>query len=308
MDIVVCIKRVPATDTAIKIAADGKSIDPTGVQFELNAYDEFALEQGLRIKEQLGAGSVTVVTIGPKDCKKQLDDALARGADKAVLLTTDKWVHDSWSCAHALVRWIKTQKCDLVLCGKQAVDADNNQLPPRLAAMLGFGCVTEVSKLTLDGTTFTAERDIEGGREVLTCKSPAVLSCNKGLNEPRYANLKGIMAAKKKPYEEVAAQLDEPAMAVTQMSLPPARWSAWQNGSSMSAVASSPAAPDAGCSEVGRCRCRRVASRAARSPRLAQWAPSRCMCWPASFGSGCQPLPFRSALPSSSLIAQAKPI
>lgn len=223
MDIVVCIKRVPATDTAIKIAADGKSFDTQGVQFELNAYDEFALEQALRIKEQLNAGSVTVVTLGPKDAQKELRDALARGADRAVLLTTDAWVHDSWSCAHALVRWLKTQKCDLVLCGKQAVDADNNQLPPRLAAMLGFGCVTEVAKLTLAGTTFTAERDIEGAREVVECKSPAVLSCNKGLNEPRYANLKGIMAAKKKPFEEVAAQLDAPAMAVTSMSLPPAR-------------------------------------------------------------------------------------
>src|SRR5580765_3713215 len=91
MEIVVCIKRVPTTDTAIKIAADGRSIDTQGVQFELNAYDEFALEQALRIKEQLNAGSVTVVTLGPKEAQKELRDALARGADKAVLLVTDKW-------------------------------------------------------------------------------------------------------------------------------------------------------------------------------------------------------------------------
>ena len=108
MDIVVCIKRVPATDTAIKIAADGKSIDPAGVQFELNAYDEFALEQALRTKEQLGAGSVTVVTIGSKDAKKELQDALARGADKAVLLTTDQWQYDGTSTAEALAAWIQT--------------------------------------------------------------------------------------------------------------------------------------------------------------------------------------------------------
>jgi electron transfer flavoprotein beta subunit len=223
MDIVVCIKRVPATDTAIKIAADGKSFDTTGVQFELNAYDEYALEQALRFKEQKGAGSVTVVTLGPKDAQKELRDALARGADRAVLLVTDKWVHDSWACAQALVRWLKTQKCDLVLCGRQAVDADNNQLPPRLAAMLGFGCVTEVVKVALEGDKLTAERDIEGAREALECKLPAVISCQKGLNEPRYANLKGIMAAKKKPFEEVATQLDEPAMAITSMQLPPGR-------------------------------------------------------------------------------------
>ena len=223
MDIVVCIKRVPATDTAIKIAADGKSIDPTGVTFELNAYDEFALEQALRIKEQLGAGSVTVVTIGPKDTKKQLDDALARGADKAVLLSTTEWMSDGTQTAAALAAWIKTVPCNLVLCGRQAVDSDNNQLPANLAARLGFACVTEVTKLVLENGVFTAERDIEGAREVVTCKTPAVVSCNKGLNEPRYANLKGIMAAKKKPFVEQPAQLGARGVEVVSLTLPAAR-------------------------------------------------------------------------------------
>jgi len=223
MDIVVCIKRVPATDAAIKIAADGKSIDTAGVQFELNAYDEFALEQALRIKEQLGAGSVTVVTIGPKEAQKELRDTLARGADKAVLLTTDKWVYDPSSTAQALATWIKTVPCQLVLCGRTAVDSDNNQLPANLATRLGFACVTEVSKLVLENGKFTAERDIEGGREIVTCGTPAVISCQKGLNEPRYANLKGIMAAKKKPFEEKAAELQAPAVEIVAMTLPPAR-------------------------------------------------------------------------------------
>ncbi|MEZ6038070.1 MAG: electron transfer flavoprotein subunit beta/FixA family protein [Planctomycetota bacterium] len=223
MDIVVCIKRVPATDTAIKIAADGKSIDTAGVSFEMNAYDEFALEQALRIKEQLGAGSVTVVTIGPKDAQKELRDALARGADKAVLLTTDQWVCDGAATAAALAKWISANSCQLVLCGKQAVDSDNNQLPANLAARLGFGCVTEVTKLELADGTFTAERDIEGAREVVTCKTPAVISCNKGLNEPRYANLKGIMAAKKKPLEESAAELPAAAMEIVSLELPAPR-------------------------------------------------------------------------------------
>ncbi len=223
MDIVVCIKRVPTTDTAIKIAADGKSIDTAGVQFELNAYDEFALEQALRIKEQLGAGSVTVVTLGPKEAKKQLDDALARGADKAVLLATTEWMYDGASTAQALAAWIKTVPCNLVLCGRQAVDSDNNQLPANLAARLGFACVTEVSKLTLADGVFTAERDIEGAREIVTCKTPAVLSCHKGLNEPRYANLKGIMAAKKKPFVEQPAQVGARAIEIVGLALPPAR-------------------------------------------------------------------------------------
>ena len=223
MDIVVCIKRVPATDAAIKIAADGKSIDPAGVSFELNAYDEFALEQALRIKEQLGAGSVTVVTIGSKDAQKELRDTLARGADKAVLLTTDQWVHDGATTASALAEWIKTVPCQLVLCGRQAVDSDNNQMAGNLAARLGFACVTEAIKLTLDNGTFTAERDIEGAREVVTCKTPAVISCQKGLNEPRFANLKGIMAAKKKPFEDKPAALGAPALEIVSLTPPPAR-------------------------------------------------------------------------------------
>ncbi|MEO6595999.1 MAG: electron transfer flavoprotein subunit beta/FixA family protein [Planctomycetota bacterium] len=223
MDIVVCIKRVPATDTAIKIAADGKSIDTAGVTFELNAYDEFALEQALRIKEQVGMGSVTVVTIGPKEAQKELRDALARGADKAVLLTTDQWIFDGASTAAALATWIKATPCQIVLCGRQAVDSDNNQLPANLAARLGFACVTEVIKLTLENGAFTAERDIEGAREVVACKTPAVISCQKGLNEPRYANLKGIMAAKKKPLEESPAQLGTPAIEIVSLALPPAR-------------------------------------------------------------------------------------
>jgi len=223
MDIVVCIKRVPATDTAIKIAADGKSIDPAGVSFEMNAYDEFALEQALRIKEQLGAGSVTAITIGAKEAQKEMRDALARGADKAVLLTTDQWVYDGASTAEALAKWLQANPCQLVLCGKQAVDSDNNQMAGNLAARLGFACVTEVTKLELADGVFTAERDIEGAREIVSCKTPAVVSCNKGLNEPRYANLKGIMAAKKKPLEESAAELPAAGIEIVSLELPPAR-------------------------------------------------------------------------------------
>ncbi|MBL8724000.1 MAG: electron transfer flavoprotein subunit beta/FixA family protein [Planctomycetes bacterium] len=223
MDIVVCIKRVPVSDAVVKIAAGGKSIDLTGVQFMLNAYDEFALEQALKIKEQLNAGSVTVVTIGPKDAQKELRDALGRGADRAVLLTTDQWVFDGAATAEALANWIKTQPCQLVLCGRQATDSDNNQLPANLATRLGFACITEVGKLALADGVFTAERDIEGAREVVTCRTPAVLSCNKGLNEPRIANLKGIMAAKKKPLDEAAAVLPAPTLEIVSLALPAPR-------------------------------------------------------------------------------------
>jgi len=224
MDIVVCVKRVAATDTAIKIGADGTSIDPEGVEFVLNPYDEFAVEQALLLKEQAGSGSVTVITYGPKDAQKELRSCLAMGADKAVVIEADGWVFDSLQAASAVAAEIRKNPCDLVFVGKQAVDSDNNQFGPRLARMLDMGSVTEVNKLEFEGGTLTAERNIEGAREVVTCKTPAVVSCEKGLNSPRSANLKGIMAAKKKPLETVAAEGDLPVgFKAVSLTLPPPR-------------------------------------------------------------------------------------
>jgi electron transfer flavoprotein beta subunit len=223
MEIVVCVKRVAATDSTIKVGSDGRSIDPAGVEFVLNPYDEIALEQALRTKEEQGSGTVTAVTLGPAAAQKELRTCLAIGADKAVLLKTEGWVHDSYSAAEALAKYIAAIPHDLVFTGKQAVDSDNSQLAQRLAVLLKLPCVTEVSSLALSAGIYTAEKDIEGAREIVRCPVPAVISCNKGLNEPRYANLKGIMAAKKKPLEEVDAELVEPATKIVSVTLPPAR-------------------------------------------------------------------------------------
>jgi electron transfer flavoprotein beta subunit len=223
MNIVVCVKRVAATDSQIKIAGDGRSLDPAGIEFVLNPYDEFAVEQALKTREQLGEGSVTVVTLGPGEAQKELRTCLAMGADKAVLIKAGGVAHDAYSTSCILAACIKGMPHDLVLFGKQAVDLDNNQMAARVATLLGLPCVTEVAKLTLDNGVYLAERDIEGGREIVRCPLPAVLSANKGLNEPRYANLKGIMAAKKKPLEEVDAADIAPAIKVAALSLPPAR-------------------------------------------------------------------------------------
>jgi electron transfer flavoprotein beta subunit len=223
MEIIVCVKRVAATDSKIRIAGDGKSIDPAGVEFVLNPYDEFAVEQALKTKEALGRGSVTVVTLGAADAQKELRTCLAMGADKAVLLRDGGVRHDAYSTAAILAAWIKTVPHDLVLAGKQAVDLDGNQVGPRLAALLGIACVTEAVKLMLEGDHYLAERDIEGGREVVRCRLPAVITTQKGLNEPRYASLKGIMAAKKKPLEEIDAAAIAPATEVASLALPPDR-------------------------------------------------------------------------------------
>ncbi|MEZ5966690.1 MAG: electron transfer flavoprotein subunit beta/FixA family protein [Planctomycetota bacterium] len=223
MNIVVCVKRVPATDSKIKVAANGVSIDPTGVEYVLNPYDEFAVEEALKLKEAAGTGSVTVVTLGSAESQKILRDTLAMGADQAVLLRDGGTAHDAYSTAECLAAHIKTVPHDVVLVGKQAVDTDNGQLGPRLAGLLGLPCITEVLKLTLADGRFTAERDIEGAREVVTCGLPAVITTQKGLNTPRYANLKGIMAAKKKPLQEIDAAAVTPATTVTSLAMPPER-------------------------------------------------------------------------------------
>lgn len=223
MNIVVCVKRVPATDAPIKVAPDGTSLDPAGVEYVLNPYDEFAVEEALKTKEAAGEGTVTVITLGPAEAQKELRTCLAMGADKAVLIKAGDTRHDAFSTAEILAAHIQTMDCDLVLCGKQAVDGDDNQVPSRLAALLDFASVTEVKTLELSDRVYSATRDIEGAQEVVRCPLPAVVSAQKGLNEPRYASLKGIMAAKKKPLEEVDAQDVKPATRVVALSLPPAR-------------------------------------------------------------------------------------
>jgi len=224
MNIIVCIKRVAATDTKIAIGPDGKSIDPAGVEFVVNPFDELAVEEALKTKEAVGGdASVTVIAFGTSEAQKELRTCLAMGADKAVLLKSDGHNHDAHVTAEVLATYIKSIPHDVVFCGKQAVDNDNSQVPARIAALLDLACVTEVKTLALDDNVFTAERDIEGGREIVRCPVPAVVSTQKGLNEPRYASLKGIMAAKKKPLEEVEVQIPGAGVSIATLSLPPAR-------------------------------------------------------------------------------------
>ncbi|MCA8943637.1 MAG: electron transfer flavoprotein subunit beta/FixA family protein [Planctomycetes bacterium] len=223
MNIVVCIKRVAATDSTIKLGSDGKSIDPSGVEFVLNPYDEFAVEEAIKTKEATGDGTVTVITLGSADAQKELRTCLAMGADKAVLLNAGDTELDAFNTAAMVGAYVKSIPHDLVFCGKQAVDGDDSQFPSRLATILDLPCVTEVQSLALEGGVYTAARDIEGAREVVSCPTPAVISTNKGLNEPRYANLKGIMAAKKKPLETIDVTTIAPATTVAELTLPPER-------------------------------------------------------------------------------------
>jgi electron transfer flavoprotein beta subunit len=223
---VVCIKQVADTETRVKVAADGRSLDPAGVTWILNPYDEYALEQALRIREAAGSGEVVVLSLGGAGVQTTLRNALAMGADRAVHLKTDTIQPDSLQVARAIVAELKTpglEAAQLLWFGKQAVDDDAAQVGPMVAELLGHPCVTVVAAMELSGTQAVVEREVEAGREVVEVTLPAVLAADKGLNEPRYASLKGIMAAKKKPIEEKPAALGAAALETLSLALPPPR-------------------------------------------------------------------------------------
>ena len=223
MKIAVCIKRVPDSETRVKIAADGRSLDEGGVKFVINPYDEFAVEEALRRKEQAGTGEVVIVALGAAPAQETIRTALAMGADRGVLLQTDAVPADGFAVARALAAELEGGGWDLVLCGKMAIDDYNHQVGPMVAELLDLPCVTSVAHLDIAGGKGTAEREIEGGIEVVDFSLPAVITTDKGLNEPRYPALKGIMAAKKKPLDLKPVTLASGTIELLGLTPPPER-------------------------------------------------------------------------------------
>ncbi|MBM3987374.1 MAG: electron transfer flavoprotein subunit beta/FixA family protein [Planctomycetes bacterium] len=223
MKIIACVKRVPLTDALVKVSADGASIDPTGLVYSLSFYDDLAVEEALKTKEKLG-GEVTVLTLGASDASKELRECLAKGADHATILLDPAWAaRDARSTAKALATRILELGAELVFCGRVATDRDQSAVGTMLSSYLGWSCVTDVTKLELTATGGTAERETEAGIETLAFSLPAVITCDKGLNEPRLAGLKGIMAAKKKTIDETKPVDIESAVKVLKVELPAAR-------------------------------------------------------------------------------------
>lgn len=220
MKIAVCVSHVPDTAARIIIGADGKSIDPAGVAYIINPYDEFAVEEALKTKEALGTGEVVVISAGKDANKETIRKALAMGADKGVHIKAEG-SFDSIELAKALAEAIKKEEAGLVFFGKQSVDYDNGITGQLVAALLDYNCISTAVSFRLEGEKITAEREIEGGREVVETSLPCVITAQKGLNEPRYASLKGIMAAKKKTIEEVSASLSEANTETISMKKPP---------------------------------------------------------------------------------------
>lgn len=234
MKLIVLLKQVPDTETKVQVKPGETQISAEGVTYVINPYDEFAIEEALKTKEAKGDGEVTLVTVGWDKAAEALRTGLAMGADKAVHLNDAGFLGgDAASTAVALAKALQKMEYDLILCGKQAIDDDNHQVGVRVAELLGLPHVAVVTKLELQDGKAVAHREIEGGSEVIEIPLPAVITCQKGLNEPRYASLKGIMKAKKKPLEtktpaDIDASPDEVGKAgakttVLTMSLPPER-------------------------------------------------------------------------------------
>jgi electron transfer flavoprotein beta subunit len=198
LKIAVCVKAVPDTETKVQIAGDKSNIDFAGVRFITSPYDEFAIEEALKLKEKAG-GETTVFSLGGNEVTDVLRDTLARGVDNAVHLSDPDFENlDPLNTAKALAAAIKEGGFDIVFCGQQGVGGDNSQVPSMLAELLDWPQATVVMKFEVNDGKFRAEREIEGAHEVIEGTLPVVVSAQKGLNEPRYPGLKGVMAARRK--------------------------------------------------------------------------------------------------------------
>lgn len=208
MKIGVCIKSVPDTTAKIQLNADATGINEAGVKFVMSPYDEFAVEQALLLKDQDASHEVIAFSFGGAKGPDALRSALAMGADRAVFVSDEGiGTSDALTSAKVLQKALEKEGVEIVFTGRQAIDDDNAQVSQMVAEKLGWPHTTVVSKFEIDGTAVKATRDIEGGaKEVWRVPLKSVFACTKGLNDPRYPSLKGIMAAKKKPLDTVSVQ------------------------------------------------------------------------------------------------------
>jgi electron transfer flavoprotein beta subunit len=201
VNIVACVKQVPDTEAQIKVKADGSGIEEGGIKWVMNPYDEYGVEEALRMKEKNG-GEVTVVSVGPARVMETIRTALAMGADKGIHIQDPVFDNaDAYTTATALAAAIKGLNPDIIFCGQRAIDDDQGQVGAILADLLDIPQVYLVTKLEYADGALKAVRPIEGAQLLIEAKLPCLITAQKGLNEPRYASLPGIMKAKKKPVD-----------------------------------------------------------------------------------------------------------
>jgi electron transfer flavoprotein beta subunit len=216
------VRRVPDTAARIRIASDGKSIDTSDAEFVINPYEEYSLEQAVQLKEKHG-GEVTVVTLGPEKTTQVIMKALALGADKAIHLKSDRIPEDPGSIAKTLANELKDMEFDVVLFGKKGVDDDNQQVGQMVGELMGIPCVTQIVKLEVSDGKAVAHREIEGGSITVETTIPAAFTAEKDLTVPRYASLRELVAARKKPIAVKDIQLPPSSVEIVSIQNPPAR-------------------------------------------------------------------------------------
>ena len=201
MKVLVPVKRVVDYNVKIRVKADGSGVELANVKMSMNPFDEIAVEEAIRLKEAGKATEIVAVSIGPQQASETIRTALAMGADRGILVKTDAPV-EPLAVAKILKALVDAEKPCLVILGKQAIDDDSNQTGQMLAALLGWPQGTFASKVTIDGDAISVTREVDGGLQTVKLKSPAIVTTDLRLNEPRYASLPNIMKAKKKPIDE----------------------------------------------------------------------------------------------------------
>lgn len=202
MNILVVLKQT--FDTEEKVTIQNGQICEEGVEYIINPYDEYAVEEAIKLRDEFG-GEVTVITVGPSRAESALRTALAMGADKAVIVDDESLIGDEYTISKVLAAVIKDRPYDIILTGNMSVDNGAGQVGPRLAEELGIPHVATITKLTIEGSKATIVRDVEGDSELIEAPLPLLVTAQQGLNEPRYPSLPGIMKAKKKPMERLRA-------------------------------------------------------------------------------------------------------
>ena len=229
MNIVVIIRQTPDTETKIKLGSEPNKIDTNGITWIINPYDEFALEKGLKIKEQVNAGEVVLLACGPARTEEAIRQGLAMGADRAVFIKDDALEYaDAYAISKLIANELKNMPFDLVLSGKKVIDLETSQIPIFVAEELGLTHVSFVMKfMEIDGANkkVTVDREVEGSHEIIEVQLPALITCDRGEDFPRYASITGIMKAKKKEIKEVKPNISEinSRTEIVGLELPPSR-------------------------------------------------------------------------------------
>ncbi|WP_114943028.1 electron transfer flavoprotein subunit beta/FixA family protein [Microvirga calopogonii] len=205
MKLLVCVKRVVDYNVKIRVKPDGSGVELANIKMSMNPFDEIAVEEAVRLKEQGKATEIVAVSIGPQQAGETIRTALAMGADRGILVKTDATV-EPLAVAKILAKVVEQEKPDLIIMGKQAIDDDSNQTGQMLAALLGWPQGTFAFKVNLGEGSIDVTREVDGGLQTVGLKLPAIVTTDLRLNEPRYASLPNIMKAKKKPLDETSPE------------------------------------------------------------------------------------------------------